>query len=230
MRLEPINYCLYNLSHAPRLTSRISCPSNCIVRMKTTKCIIHDKCIIHAAAPPGCLNPYTLHPTPHTLHPAPCTLHLTTYTLDPTPHTLHPTHSTIRMHPRFVEASACRHDMDNILLDQLDADEHVLSATYRLDHILITVRAALSRPHHSRSSHPNDEYASFRVEEHVLSATYRLDHILITVRTALSRPHHGLSSHPNVDYVSCKVDEHVLSATHRLDHILITVRTAIISS
>jgi UDP-glucose:glycoprotein glucosyltransferase len=38
----------------------------------------------------------------------------------------------------FVEASACAHDVDNILLEKLPDHETVLSATYTLQHILVT--------------------------------------------------------------------------------------------
>ena len=48
---------------------------------------------------------------------------------------------SMNLHPPdawFVEASACAHDVDNILLEKLPDHETVLSATYTLQHILVT--------------------------------------------------------------------------------------------
>jgi len=47
---------------------------------------------------------------------------------------------SMNLHPPsawFVEGYECVHDMDNILLEKLGADEQVLKALYRLDHILV---------------------------------------------------------------------------------------------
>ena len=48
---------------------------------------------------------------------------------------------SMNLHPPnawFVSAAECVHDMDNIQLDKLESHETSLSATYRLDHILVT--------------------------------------------------------------------------------------------